>query len=109
MADLRGKVGGTCADLGVQILSISCIFWEKFSKLYVGALLWGVGTSPLGNPGSATGNGTKTFTGTRLEIPQHAIIFKANCCLKFHNVLLKVFLPILGYTDLIASRMELHP
>ena len=35
---------------GVQILSISCSFWENLAKSYVGALPWGVGA-----PSSGTG------------------------------------------------------
>ena len=40
--------------LGVQILSLSCSFWENLAKSYVGAP-WRVGAPPPGNPGSATG------------------------------------------------------
>ena len=36
VVDLRGA-RGTRAPLGVQILSISCSFWENVAKLYVGA------------------------------------------------------------------------
>ena len=36
VADLRGAQG-TRAPLGVQILSISCSFWENLAKLYFGA------------------------------------------------------------------------
>ena len=36
---------------GVQILSISCSFWEILAKFYVNAP-WRVGTPTLGNPGS---------------------------------------------------------
>ena len=39
---LRGAQG-TCAPLGVQILSISCSFWEHLAK----------SPQPRGNPGSA--------------------------------------------------------
>ena len=53
VADLRGA-RGMRAPLGVQILSISCSFWENLAKSYVVAP-WGVGAPPRGNPGSATG------------------------------------------------------
>ena len=36
----------TCAPLGVQILSISCSFWEILAKSYVGAPPRGVGAPP---------------------------------------------------------------
>ena len=48
-------------------------------------------------------NGTKIFTGARLEIPQRTRIFKVNCCLKVHNAPLKVFSPILGKAALIET------
>ena len=54
MADLRG-VQGTCASpLGVQILSISCGFWEILAKSYVGAPHGELAPPPQGNPGSTT-------------------------------------------------------
>ena len=37
VADLRGA-RGMHAPLGIQILSISCSFWENLAKSYVGAL-----------------------------------------------------------------------
>ena len=49
----RSKGGREGRPPGVQILSISCSFWENLAKSYVGAK-WGVGTPPQGNPGSAT-------------------------------------------------------
>ena len=52
VADLRGA-RGTRVPLGVQILSISCSFWENLAKSYVGTPP-GVGAPPRGNPGSAT-------------------------------------------------------
>ena len=39
VADLRGGAGDARPPLGVQILSISCGFWEILAKLYVGAPL----------------------------------------------------------------------
>ena len=39
---------------GVQILSISCSFWENFAKSYLGAPPGGLAPPPWGNPGSAT-------------------------------------------------------
>ena len=48
----RGRV----APLGVQILLISCSFWEILAKSYVGAPPLGrLAPPPRGNPGSATG------------------------------------------------------
>ena len=49
---------GTRIPPGVQILSISCSFWEHLANSYVGAP-WGVGAPNRGNPGSATGMGIK--------------------------------------------------
>ena len=40
---------------GVQILSISCSFWENLAKSYVGAPPGELAPPPRGNPGSATG------------------------------------------------------
>ena len=40
--------------LGVQILSISCSFWENLAKLYVSAPPGELVPPPWGNPGSAT-------------------------------------------------------
>ena len=51
---LRGT-RGMRIPLGVQILSLSCSFWENLAKSYVGAP-WRVGAPPPGNPGSATGD-----------------------------------------------------
>ena len=55
MADLHSKILDTRPPPppGVQILSISCSFWEILAKSYVGAPQ-GVGHPPRGNPGSAT-------------------------------------------------------
>ena len=55
VADLRGA-RGTRAPPGVQILSISCSFWEILAKSYVGAPP-GSWRPPRGNPGSATAYG----------------------------------------------------
>ena len=52
---------GTCTPIGVQILSISCSFWEKLAKSYVGAP-WRVAPPPPGNPGSATGDNYQGVT-----------------------------------------------
>ena len=46
----------TRAPLGVQILSISCSFWENLAKSYVGAPPGELAPPPRGNPGSATAN-----------------------------------------------------
>ena len=51
VADLKGA-RGTPAPLGVQILSISCSFWENLAKLFVGPP--GLAPPPRGNPASAT-------------------------------------------------------
>ena len=62
MADLSG--GGGVRDarpppLGVQILSISCSFWENLAKLCVHAPPGGFTPPPGGNPGSVTEMGLK--------------------------------------------------
>ena len=44
----------TRAPPGVQILSISCSFWENLAKSYVGAPPGELAPPPRGNPGSAT-------------------------------------------------------
>ena len=55
VADLRGGAGDAPPPPGVQILSISCSFWEILAKLYVGAPPPGeLAPPPRGNPGSAT-------------------------------------------------------
>ena len=48
----EGSKGGAGTPPGIQILSISCSFWEILAKLYVGAP--GSWRPPRGNPGSAT-------------------------------------------------------
>ena len=53
VADLRRR--GMRAPLGVQILSISCSFWENLVKAYVGAPLGGLVLPPRRNPRSVTG------------------------------------------------------
>ena len=53
VADLRGA-RGTLAPR-VQILSISCSFWENLAKSYVGAPPGELALPHRGNPGSATG------------------------------------------------------
>ena len=45
VADLGGREG--CGPPGVEILSISCSFWENWAKSYVGAP-WAVGASSSG-------------------------------------------------------------
>ena len=61
---LRGFSGGSKGGggegpppQGVQILSISCSFWENLAKSSVGAAhpLGELAPPPRGNPGSATG------------------------------------------------------
>ena len=42
------------APLVVQILSISCSFWDNLANLYVGAPPGELAPLPRGNPGSAT-------------------------------------------------------
>ena len=54
MADLRGRRGRAPPPLGVQILSISCSFWEILAKSYVGAPPGELAPPARGNPGSAT-------------------------------------------------------
>ena len=47
------------APPGVQILSISCSFWENLAKSYVGAPPGELAPPPRGNPRSATAGGGK--------------------------------------------------
>ena len=55
VADLRGARDPHASPPGVQILSISCSFWEISAKLYIGAPPPGeLAPPPRGNPGSAT-------------------------------------------------------
>ena len=61
VADLRGGAGDARPPLGVQILSISCSFWENLTNLYVGAPPGELAPPPRGNPGSATAKDTLTF------------------------------------------------
>ena len=56
VADLRGA---RRPPMGVQILSISCSFWEILAKSYVGAPTGELAPLPRGNPGSATAFGNK--------------------------------------------------
>ena len=58
LADLHSKI---LDALVVQILSISCSFWENLAKLCVRALSGGFTLPPGGNPGSATENSTKSI------------------------------------------------
>ena len=48
VADLHSKILDAPPPPGVQILSISCSFWEILAKSYVGAPLWGVGAPSSG-------------------------------------------------------------
>ena len=50
------------APPGVQILSISCSFWEHLAKSYVDAPPGELAPPPRGNPGSATGTLRKFLT-----------------------------------------------
>ena len=53
----KGGARDACPPpLGAQILSISCSFWEKLAKSYVGASPGELAAPPRGNPGSATVN-----------------------------------------------------
>ena len=57
VADLHSKILDARPTLGVQILSISCSFWEILAKSYVGAPPPPPGElapPPRGNPRSAT-------------------------------------------------------
>ena len=57
VADLHSKIlDARPPPLGVQILSISCSFWENLAKSYVGAPSEELAPPPRINPGSATGN-----------------------------------------------------
>ena len=72
---MYGSSGGSKGDVrdappGIQILSISCSFWENLAKSYVGALSpppGGLVPPPLGNPRSATGS----RFGLRLNLSLH--------------------------------------
>ena len=50
-----GSKGG--APPWIQILSISCSFWENLAKSYAGAPPGELAPPPRGNPGSATEQG----------------------------------------------------
>ena len=64
MADLHSKIlDAPPPPLGVQILSISCSFWENLAKLYVGSPPGELAPPPRGNPGSATANDFDLSTG----------------------------------------------
>ena len=68
MADpgIGGSKGGARDEHPrVQILSISCSFWEIFAKWYVGAPSGGLVPPPRGNPGSTTARIYKTGAPTR--------------------------------------------
>ena len=54
VADLHSKILDAHPSPGVQILSISCSFWEILTKSYVGAPPGELVPPPRGNPGSAT-------------------------------------------------------
>ena len=56
VADLHSKIldARPPPGRGVQILSISCSFWENLAKSYVGAPPGELAPPPRGNPGSAT-------------------------------------------------------
>ena len=56
---------GRAPPLGVQILSISCSFWEILAKSYV-APPGELAPPPRGNPGSATGVLISTASTIRL-------------------------------------------
>ena len=56
MADLHSKILNA-PPRGVQILSISCSFWEILPKSYVGAPPGELAPPPRGNLGSAGGGG----------------------------------------------------
>ena len=71
VADLHSKFW-TRIPPGVQILSISCSFWENLAKSYVGGPPWELATPPRGNPGSATG--TICFT-SELQLNHHVLRF----------------------------------
>ena len=49
---------GDAPPPGVEILSISCSFWENSTNSYVGAPPGSWRPPPWGNPGSATATGT---------------------------------------------------
>ena len=72
VADLKwGGRGMRPPPGGVQILSISCSFWEHLAKSYVGAPPGGLVPPPRRNPGSAT----KMFVSSRSNSFQlHATI-----------------------------------
>ena len=67
VVDLRGGARDARPPWGVQILSISCSFWENVAKLYVGAPPGQLAPPPRGNPGSATDVG-RTIQLYQLEV-----------------------------------------
>ena len=80
VADLHSKILDARPPLlGVQILSISCSFWEILAKSYVGAPPGELAPPPGGNPRSATGHPIK-------ESPESATV---HAMLKTGNVFFK--------------------
>ena len=58
----EGGRRGRVPPLGVQILSISCSFWEILAKSYVGDPPGELAPPLRGNPGSATGHFSRKCT-----------------------------------------------
>ena len=71
MADLHSKIlDARPPPPGVQILSISCSFWEILAKSYVGAPPGELAPPPRGNPRSAT----DTDLNLTMHLKENAII-----------------------------------
>ena len=60
---------GTHAPWGSKFFQFHAVFGKNWQNRIL-APPGELARPPRGNPGSTPGNGTKTFTGVRLEIPQ---------------------------------------
>ena len=64
-----GSKGGARYAPGVQILSISCSFWDYLAKSYVGAPPRRVGAPPRRNPGSTTEGSFRKHLKSKTKVP----------------------------------------
>ena len=75
---------------GVQILSISCSFWENLAKSYVGAPPPELAPPPRENPGSATNNYwekavNKLHCNDTPQLKPLQLIFRTPCETRMHS------------------------
>ena len=64
-----GSKGGARDAPGVQILSISCSFWDYLAKSYWRPPPPRVGAPPLGNPGSTTEGSFRKHLKSKTKVP----------------------------------------